>query len=145
MNYFPLISRPTRFPEINQRGRPSLIDNIFTNCLPQVTSGILKFKISDHLPVFALLSNLNNDKTKVKIKFRDFSINNKIKFRNELMKLDWTDILNENDVNPNTNKFLHSINTLYNSSFPIKTKMITQKSLQTPWITKGIIKSSKKK
>lgn len=64
LNYFPLISRPTRFSEPGQRGRPSLLDNIFTNCLPKVVTGILKAKISDHLPVFAIATKFNNNKQK---------------------------------------------------------------------------------
>ena len=145
LNYFPLISRPTRFPELNQRGKPSLLDNIYTNCLPNVISGILKFKISDHLPIFILASNFNNDQAKIKIKFRDYSIHNKNMFRSELAKLTWTDEFTDPDVNINTNKFLGIVKSLYSKCFPLMTKMITQKSLKCPWITKGIIKSSKKK
>ena len=40
LNFFPLISKPTRFPELNQRGKPSLIDNIFSNFIPKAISGI---------------------------------------------------------------------------------------------------------
>ena len=51
--FFPLITRPTRITE----RRASLIDNIFTNDpLSQSVSGLFINDISDHLPIFSLIS-----------------------------------------------------------------------------------------
>ena len=41
MNYFPHISRPTRFPDNPQLGAPSLLDHVWTNFSPPSLSGIL--------------------------------------------------------------------------------------------------------
>ena len=50
---YPLITKPSRITDITA----TLIDNIFTNELQfQVNSGLLITDISDHIPVFALLS-----------------------------------------------------------------------------------------
>ena len=144
-NYFPLISRATRFPELNQRGRPSLIDNIFTNFLPRAISGILKNKISDHLPVFVNAAHSDVEKIKIKIKFRDFCLNNKQRFATELSQVNWRDFLNEELHNANFNKFIAKFRLIYNRCFPIKTKFISDAAKTSPWITRGIIKSTKTK
>ena len=42
LDFFELISRPTRFPPPNQRAKPSLLDHIYTNNIDNCISGILK-------------------------------------------------------------------------------------------------------
>ena len=56
LNFFPHISRPTRFPDSLHLGEPSLLDHIYTNFNGNFTSGILHFPISDHLPIFLNIS-----------------------------------------------------------------------------------------
>ena len=51
-SFFPLISRPTRFPDSIGLSDPSLLDHIFTNFVSEFTSGILHYPFSDHLPIF---------------------------------------------------------------------------------------------
>lgn len=51
-NYFPHISRPTKYPDINATAVPSLLDHIWTNFNEPVSSGILHLPVNDHLPVF---------------------------------------------------------------------------------------------
>ena len=144
LNYFPLISRATRFPDLGQRGKPSLLDNIFVNFLPQAFSGILKHKISDHLPIFVCTSNSDAEKLKLKIKIRDFGNDNKTKFASELAQMNWDEILNNEDHDINFNHFITKIRIIYESSFPIKTKVVSGPK-KSPWITRGIIKSTKTK
>ena len=57
-NWFnPQILGPTRFVEKN---RPSLVDNIFVNFSDMhCTSGNIIEKITDHLPNFLIIENLN--------------------------------------------------------------------------------------
>ncbi len=52
MNFYPHISRPTRFPDNSNLGHQSLFDHIFTTFNNTCLSGIIRFLISDHLPVF---------------------------------------------------------------------------------------------
>ena len=52
LNYFPHISRPTRFPEDNSTASPSLLDHIWTNFTAPSSTGIFLSPLSDHLPVF---------------------------------------------------------------------------------------------
>ena len=46
-NYVPLITRPTRFPEGEQHGDPSLLDHIFINFSSPIKPGILNYHITD--------------------------------------------------------------------------------------------------
>ena len=70
LNYFPHISRPTRFPDNPRLGQPSLLDHIWTNYTPLSISGIIRHPISDHLPIFLNISLMSNLSAKHKITFR---------------------------------------------------------------------------
>ena len=50
-HYFPVITRPTRFPS-NDDHLPSLLDHIWCNSLNIFNSGILSFDITDHCPIY---------------------------------------------------------------------------------------------
>ena len=50
-NFFPHIGRPTRFPDSQHLGDPSLLDHIYTNFPNNFKSGIIHLIVSDHLPV----------------------------------------------------------------------------------------------
>ncbi len=51
LNFFPHISCPTRFPDVNSAASPSHLDHIWTN-FATLTSGILHIPFSDHLTYF---------------------------------------------------------------------------------------------
>ena len=52
---------------------------------------------------------------------------------------------NENSPNNAYNEFLRIILDLYNEAFPKQKIKIKRKSFKSPWMTKGLVKSSKKK
>ena len=54
-------------------------------------------------------------------------------------------MLNENFSNNAYNEFLRIFLRLYNEGFPKQKIKIKQKSFNSPWMTKGLVKSSKKK
>ena len=61
----PCITEPTR---LIKKQKPSLINNIFVNFFnKKVISGNLFDKISDHLPNFVVIKNINNKTNKEKI------------------------------------------------------------------------------
>ena len=66
----PLIRKPTRIASRNVQGSIaesiSVIDNILTNCLSNVQSGILAVKISDHMPIFSLFKDFFHNKNEFK-------------------------------------------------------------------------------
>lgn len=145
MNYFPHISRPTRFPDNPQLGAPSLLDHVWTNFSPPSLSGILCYNISDHLPIFINIAKHSALNTRHRITFRDFSKNSHDKFTQELLQINWEELYHMTNANESFNYFIDIIIKLYNKCFPIKTKFVTEKRLQNPWLTRGLMNSIKHK
>ena len=145
LNYFPHISRPTRFPDNPDLGHPSLLDQIWTNFTPPSSSGIIHFNLSDHLPIFINITLNLTLNYKHKITFRIFNSSNYNLFTNELTNVNWDDLLSSPNTNENFNAFQDKIYTLYNAYFPLKTKFISSKRLQNPWISSGLLNSIKYK
>ena len=72
--------------------------------------------------------------------------NNAIKqFKQELHKTSWDDVINNKNPNDAYNYFLHKLIVLYDKYFPKQNIRIYKKALQSPWITRGIKQSSKRK
>ena len=57
LSYLPLVTRPTRFPDGNQHGPPSLLDHIWSNRLYNLEAGIILCSSTDHLPTFIILTD----------------------------------------------------------------------------------------
>ena len=119
LNFYPHISRPTRFPDSSNLGHPSLLDHIFTNFNNNFTAGIIHFPLSDHLPIFLNIPNLTKANKLHKIEFRNLSHLNKEKFTNMLNSLDWHSLLSSSDVNSNFKQFLNIIQKVYDNCFPL--------------------------
>ena len=66
-------------------------------------------------------------------------------FKTLLSIVDWKHVLNENSTNNAYNEFLRIFLGLYNEAFPKQKIKIKRKSFNSPWMTKGLVKSSKKK
>ena len=145
LNYFPHISRPTRFPDNPLLSQPSLLDHIWTNFLPFSLSGIIHIGLSDHLPIFINIPQSIDTDKKHEIRFRIFKNQNHTSFTNDLATLDWSNVLNFQHHNHNFDMFMDKINKLYNKHYPIKTKFISTNRLRKPWITSGILASIKHK
>jgi hypothetical protein len=90
------ITKSTRI----QDNTHSLIDHVLTNNINNLNNaGTFITDISDHFCNFFFL---NDTKPKPKMhirKIRDFSLNNKNRFRNQLRNIRWNTVLNCNDVN----------------------------------------------
>ena len=82
----PNIIYPTR---IVGNARPSLIDNIYSNCINrEVISGNLIDKISDHMPNFLILQQYKKSELKTKFIKRNYSNFIPKNFENDLKKHD---------------------------------------------------------
>ena len=141
--FFPLITRPTRITS----NTATLIDNIFTNNLNNLSvSGLMFCDISDHLPIFTLLLDQNKNLNKTSwLSFRDKSGNNVAKFKDRLANVHW-DVLSESkDTDCAYRCFLDKYTTIYNDCFPLKKVKVKNVTLSKPWITKGLLKSVRKK
>lgn len=145
-SYFPHISRPTRFPDINASAASSLLDHIWINFNEPVSSGILHFPLSDHLPVFINIpvpSKVCNIMHKINFRLQNRA--NRLKFTQTLSNIDWNLYLTSSDTDKNCDIFLDKLYNIYYSCFPKITKTITSKRLSKPWLTQGLINSTKHK
>ena len=142
--YVPLISRPTRCC----KDSATLIDNIFTNNFQALQdkskSGVIFQKISDHFPIF-LINSFNGEKPgKNNVIYKEIiNPTNINRFKDMLIKHQWDDVVNCNDVNHATNLFLDQFNHFYEICFPIK-KIIVKEN-HKPWITQCLLNSIKRK
>ena len=139
----PVITRPTRFTD----NTASIIDHIWVNTVHDITSCIFYCDITDHCPVFCKINTpLENKNKLVKIKFRDMSQANLLKFNEMVRNTDWNILLHDHsDSNSMILQLLNTLDEYYNICFPFKTKFVSNKRLYKPWITKALHKSIKNK
>ena len=76
---------------------------------------------------------------------REINDDNLKKFNEKLLSVNWTSVLENMDPNAAYNDFLKTFLLHYNTFFPMKKIKLKSKNLASPWITRGIIKSSKRK
>ena len=144
---FPTILAPTRVATtLRQDGQytttQTLIDNIFLNTQNICQSGTLDWSLTDHYPVFAMISGHQppaNDELKV-IKYRLINEQTLRKFKYALdNSQELKDIFMSNSGQEAFSKFYVVFNKLYTHYFPIKTQKLTRKGIHKPWITLSLI------
>ena len=87
----PCITEPTR---LIKKQKPCLIDNIFVNFFnKKIISGNLFDKISDHLPNYVVIKDINNKHTKRKFKTRDMKNFNQNKYLKDLKEIENLNLL----------------------------------------------------
>ena len=144
LNYLPLITRPTRFPDGNQNGKPSLLDHIWYNRIYNVETGIILCSATDHLPSFVILKDVNLSRNNVvNVSFRDHSEVNLNKFQLQCRDFNW--VFPTNSVNDNTKYFIERLRSIYFNCCPLKTKNVSLKRLSKPWISSALFASIKMK
>ena len=141
----PLINRPTRVTT----STATLIDNIMTNSFFEASlqKGIIKTSISDHFPIYAaIILNKKCAKTPIKTKIakRCFSERNINNFKAGLREVEWNFVDTDN-TNLLFEYFSETFSKLYEKHFPLEEKFVKNKDLSSPWMTKGMKKSSKQK
>ena len=65
-------------------------------------------------------------------------------FRTKLSNINWSDVLKLKNPNDSHNLFIKIFSKLYEEFFPLKTIKI-KKSLLSPWMSRGLLKSLKQK
>ena len=109
-------------------------------------NGIIKLEISDHFPIFTILnSKIHNQCPKTKISTRTIKEVLVENLKNILSLTDWNDALGKTITNESYDQFIKKFSLIYDDCFPIKVKEIKTKNLLSPWVSKGIKKSSKRK
>ena len=133
--YVPLINKPTRV----STNTATIIDNIFTNSkqFDSSFSGILYTDISDHFPIF-FIDNLQaqSEDTTYSLR-RSYNNRNIERFKNELTRLDWNDVLESIDPQIAYTTFFKKISVSYNRSFPLK-KVKNSYYNRKPWLTENL-------
>ena len=147
-NMIPTIYKPTRVT----RNTATAIDHIITNTVIsgiQHRSCIIKTDILDHFPILFALNTCERSKPEDKAQFiykRIYGEEPIALFKHELGQIKWNNIIKTLD-NPNTvyKNFFNTFLNTYDKYFPTIRIKIKAKTIQNPWITKVITKSSKKK
>ena len=141
----PIINKPTRVTNKSA----TAIDNIFINSLynNSLETGIIKTDISDHFPIFMAINNFDLSNYPSKLSFSKRIINDKsvTEFKNELANTNWNDVTKTTCPNESYNNFLKEFSRIYEKHFPVKEVTLKTKGIISPWITKGLTKSSKQK
>ena len=138
---FPCIDKPTRITSSSS----TLIDNILTNTFDKVNhSGILYYDVSDHLPIFIISSQFKSNNIKQKaVKYRKESTENVAALNDDLLKEQWLDVYEENDVNIAYEKFITKLKRYYDKNIPLVQIKPYRNIARNPWITRGILNSIK--
>ena len=138
----PTILKPTRITETSA----TIIDNIITNSNENIKTGIIVTDITDHFPtVYYKNSNMFKQKSTTADKHvykRIHSDDHVAKFKNSLSSVNWSGILNGVDANSDYDNFIKKFTEVYDECIPLKKSKINRKTIpQSPWITKGLLKS----
>ena len=132
----PTVNKPTRVTKNNA----TLIDYIITNSFmdQENLAGILKIDVSEHFPIFTISVKQRPDSSDKKVRIRKRMINADSiqEFRDVLSEIDWGNLYEY---------FLNVFSGIYDLALPLKTFSVKRKTLQNPWMTKGLLKLSERK
>ena len=140
--FIPLILQPIRISSHSN----TLIDNIFSNIIdPDIMPGNLTDIISNHLPQFAITSNMfgNTVSNKSNIYERDWSKFYQENFIQDYFSIHWKHLLkiDKLNVDNSTHMYIEKINILLDTYIPLKRIDKCKLRFQTKlWITSGLQK-----
>ena len=80
-----------------------------------------------------------------KVRKRIFTANGEVQFMNELAMFDWSNIYNDDDSNMQYTHFTTAVGKLIDKHFPLKTIRMNYNTIRNSWITRGIIRTIKRK
>ena len=143
-SFLPYITTPTRIT----RNTKTLIDNIYYNKpLNNIISGNLSSIISDHLIQF-LIGPLDFSEKSSKIVNRQRCYKNfdKLKFKTDLVKINWDGFCLNSNLNDALAHFLKIVNKLLDKHASYKTIKYSKPQYKNkPWITPGLANSIRNK
>ena len=140
-----MIDKPTRISDHSS----SLLDNIFIKAIKPhylSQSGLFYAEISDHLPVFCLLYNLQSIGAQTKSvrnarKITDVKVS---RLNADLHSANWDDVLACDDVERAFDVFWDKFYDYFDKNLPYEQSNKKKKGLH-PWITRGILQSIKRR
>ena len=141
----PIINKPTRVTKNSATAIDHIITNSYLNSI--IETGLIKTDISDHFPIYIISNSPDIDVSSKTTEIYKRKINEKtiMHFKSLLKNTNWNSIYQFNCPNQAYNCFLKHFAEIYDTAFPEYKIEIKTKSLLSPWITRGIIKSSKRK
>ena len=149
-NYLmPTIFSPTRVATrlLNEQEiiSKTLIDNIFINHNMQYQSGIIETTITDHYAIYITIPEMIKTaqiepKT---IQYRVINYMSQRNFNHLLVQSGILEVLLINDGAMAFTQFQNIFEKSYNEAFPLKTKKITIKEEQKPWVNEILINRMK--
>ena len=114
----------------------------------EIKTGIIQRDVSDHFPIF-VISNLKisaDQQSNKNVIFKRFVTDEAIRtMKSILQNTNWKFITNATSPDESYHKFIEYYKELYDIMFPIKRIKRKTKDILSPWITKGIKKSSRQK
>ena len=142
----PTINKPTRVT----RKTATAIDHILTKsfCDTVFKTAIYKCDVSDHFPICFLIPSPSKQENVTETTFITKRILNTKSielFKHKLYETSWDEMEMSENPDQAYKTFLTKFSDLCNIYFPTKLIKVKNKDLNSPWITKGIIKSSKRK
>ena len=141
----PVINKPTRVTYKTATAIDHFLTNSYTDT--KFKTAILKSDVSDHFPICLFIPSMKplskNEETY--IYKRIYNEQTVFDFQQKVFETDWTIIESFENACEAYTHFLKMFQTLYDKYFPEKKIKIKTKDLQSPWITNGIKKSSKRK
>lgn len=145
--YLQLVNHPSRVSQHANQKSASLIDHIWTNNISQsLESGIITSYLSDHFPIYHILSAKKKNVAPKKIKFRDFSETNIALFKHHLSHINFNDVMQENDAQVSYDIFHSKFFDLYNLVFVEKELRFNRNIHQIePWMSRGLLTSRQNK
>jgi len=138
-----LINIPTRVCSFSA----TCIDHIYTNSTSRCKSGVLTEPLADHFPVFCSVPIVRESNSgKISVRFRELSRRNIESFGSELtLALTHFDVFESLPVEDQFEIFNNMLMNAYNSNCPIKTKFMSVKRYNSPWLSNALMNSVKEK
>ena len=149
--FFSLTTSPTRVTSTSQ----TFIDHIFTNDYESnVTPGVLTYSLSNHYPMFCIITNrqLQTPKAMQSFEFWNIKSVDKASFCKDLnsallpLVIALMYFSSKVDFDYHFNRMVNSFSQIINNHAPLPTLSRKKKRLQQkPWKTKGLLTSIKNK
>ena len=111
----------------------SCLDHIWHHLCSTCSSGVMRPALSHHYPVYCAF-DVDIKTNPIKINFLDFSIANIGQFENDVEEVFRACISLTRDANMCTLYINDFLCKLLNKYFPVKTKVIWEKRLNSPWL-----------
>ena len=142
-SFIPIITLPTRV----KHQSATLIDHIWRNKIDNnYESGILINSLSDHFPVVYIEKNKQKLGNPTEIYRRKFNNTSTKAFCETMKSSTWENVIHEKCPKLSFNNFFEMINSAVELNFPvIKVKLNPKKFKHSPWMTKGLFISHKRK